>query len=99
MMYALKRYSLWKRTYPKGMIGPVFSSLFVKMVMKTGRSFEPGLAPAFIFKHGLRGLVNDGIIALRLLLKGRLSLKPQRIQRISKFRNVVGRILPVARAA
>jgi heterodisulfide reductase subunit C len=99
MMYALKRYSLWKRSYPKGLIGPDFSSRFVTIVTKTGRSFEPGLAPAFIFKHGIRGLVNDGFVALRLLLKGRLSLIPQRIQRIGNFRNVVGRILPIARAA
>ena len=45
LMYALKRYSMWKNQYQEGLIGPVFSETFVKTIVKSGRSYEPVLAP------------------------------------------------------
>ncbi|MBI3950553.1 MAG: 4Fe-4S dicluster domain-containing protein [Acidobacteria bacterium] len=95
MMYALKRYSLWKNQYQKGLIGPDFSKRFVKVIMKTGKSFEPDLAPSFIFKDGLRGFFREVQTALFLLLKGRLPLIPTRIKRLKNFRRMLSRIIPV----
>ncbi len=57
MMYALKRYSMWKKAYQEGLIGPAFSESFVKMIVGSGRSFEPQLAPVYLFKYGSKGFI------------------------------------------
>ena len=57
LMYALKRYSMWKGQYKEGMIGPGFSDRFVKTIVKTGKSFDPALAPAFLFRYGFCGFL------------------------------------------
>lgn len=95
MMYALKRYSLWKNRYGKGLIGPGFSRRFVRWILGTGRSFEPVLAPSFIFHAGVRGFLRETRTALALLRKGRLPLVPRRIHRLRQFRRVLGRIIPL----
>jgi heterodisulfide reductase subunit C len=95
LMYALKRYSIWRNRYKKGLIGPGFSKRFVRMIMKSGKSFEPALAPAFIFKYGLRGFLHDTQTALFLLFRGRLPITPPKIKRIENFRRMLGRIVPI----
>jgi len=99
MMYALKRYSLWKGRHREGLIGPDFSRRFVKMIMKTGRAYEPSLAPAFLGKYGWRVLLGDVKTALRLLSKGRLPLLPSRIKRVRPFRRMLARIIPLGGVA
>jgi len=95
MMYALKRYSIWRNQYQKGLIGPGFSKLFVTSIIKRGKAFEPGLAPSYVSKYGLRGLLAESCTALRLFLKGRLPVIPARVKRIKQFRRLLGRIIPV----
>lgn len=95
MMYALKRYSIWRNQFKRELIGPNFSRRFVRTIMKTGKSYEPSLAPSFIFKSGFRGFLNESLNAFTLLLKGRLPLIPTRIKRIKNFRRMLSRIIPV----
>ena len=40
MMYALKRYSMWKGQFQEGLIGPDFSEAFVKMIVKLREIFR-----------------------------------------------------------
>jgi hypothetical protein len=94
-MYALKRYSMWKDQYREDLIGPEFSETFVKMIMRTGRSFEPVLAPSYIFKFGARDFIQEAMTASALMLKGRLPLLPKRIKRLDNFRQMVKRIIPI----
>jgi len=99
MMYALKRYSMWKGHFKEGLVGPVFSETFVKTIMRTGRSYEPILAPSYMPSlGGLRELFQEAVTATGLMLKGRLPVLPPRIKRLEKFRQVVGRILPIGGA-
>jgi len=95
LMYALKRYSIWKHEYGADLVGPKFSASFVKMIMRTGRSFEPVLAPSYIFKRGPRGVLEEAQMATSLLIKGRMPILPARIKRIENFRRMVRRIVPV----
>jgi len=95
VMYALKRYSVWNRSYKPGLIGPDFSRRFVKTILRNGKSYEPGLAPAFIFEGGFTGLLREMQMALKLLAKGRLPLIPSRIRRRDNFRRMVNRVLPL----
>jgi quinone-modifying oxidoreductase, subunit QmoC len=98
LMYGLKRYSMWRRTYGEDMIGPDFSESFVKMVMRTGRSFEPILAPTYVFKRGVRGLFEEGVVGSMLMFKGRMPLLPKKIDRLENFRRMVRRIVPIGGA-
>jgi heterodisulfide reductase subunit C len=95
MMYALKRYSLWKGQYQEGLIGPEFSRRFVKTILKTGKSYEPGYAPAFIFEGGFQGLLREMQTGLKLLRRGRLPLIPSKIKRVQNFRRMISRIIPL----
>jgi heterodisulfide reductase subunit C len=95
MMYALKRYSLWKGQYREGLVGPDFSRRFVKTIVRNGKSYEPGYAPAFIWEGGFPGVMQEVKNAMRLLRRGRLPLIPSRIDRVKNFREMIGRILPL----
>jgi len=95
LMYALKRYSIWKGKYQEGLIGPTFSEAFVKMIVRSGRSFEPILAPSYIFSFNLREFLQEIQGATGLLLKGRLPLLPPKIKRLDAFRRMIGRIIPM----
>jgi hypothetical protein len=96
MMYGLKRYSMWRNSYDKSLIGPDFSERFAKMIVKTGRSWEPALAPSFIFKGGVQGFLYEAQTALRLVRRGRIPMTPSKIKRIKSFRRMLGRIIPLA---
>ncbi|MCL5997701.1 MAG: 4Fe-4S dicluster domain-containing protein, partial [Chloroflexi bacterium] len=96
LMYTLKRYSIWKNQYQDGLIGPTFTETFVKMILSGGRSYEPVLAPAYIFNYGLQGFLNEALTATSLILKGRIPVLPPRIKRLENFRRMVGHIIPVS---
>jgi len=95
VMYALKRYSIWQKKYREDLIGPVFSETFVKMIFNGGRSFEPVLAPTYIFGYGLSGFLQEVQTATGLMIKGRLPLLPARIKRLDNFKRMIGRIIPI----
>lgn len=98
LMYSLKRYSMWKDQYQEGLIGPAFSESFVKMIVRTGRSFEPVLAPTYIFRHGAREMLQEAQMATSLVMKGRLPLLPKKIKGLNNFRQMVERIIPIGGA-
>ena len=95
IMYALKRYSLWHNQYKEGLIGPDFSRRFVKTILKNGKSYEPGYAPAFMWEGGVPGAVREMKGGAKLFFKGRLSLIPAKIKRLKRFRQMIGRIIPL----
>ena len=95
LMYALKRYSMWRETYKEGLVGPVFSETFVKTILGGGRSYEPVLAPSYVFSFGLRKFLQEAQTATGLMLKGRLPILPPRIKRLENFKKVVGRVIPI----
>ncbi len=95
LMYGLKRYSIWKHTYKEDLIGPEFSESFLKMIMRTGRSFEPVLAPTYVPKYGARDMIEEVRTASALFFKGRLPLLPKKIKRIDNLRQMVKRIFPL----
>jgi len=99
LMYALKRYSMWKGAYQEGLIGPAFSESFIKMIMRTGRSFEPVLAPSYIFKYGARDFIQEAKTATALVMKGRLPLLPTKIEGLDNFQRMVRRIIPIGESS
>ncbi len=95
LMYTLKRYSIWKNRYRNDVVGPEFSRRFVRTIMRTGKSYEPGYAPAFIFEGGVQGMLREMQMAMKLLAKGRIPLMPSRVKRVDNFRRMLSRIVPL----
>lgn len=98
LMYGLKRYSVWHDRHREGLIGPQFSERFMQMIMRTGKSYEPALAPSYILKHGARGFIQEAEMGSTLILKGRMPIIPAKIKRIKNFRRMIKRIIPVGGA-
>lgn len=94
-MYAVKRYSIWHKTYKEDLIGPTFSEAFVKTIIRSGRSYEPVLAPSYLFSFGPRELLQEAQTATNLMLKGRIPVLPPRIKRIDNFRRMISKIIPM----
>jgi heterodisulfide reductase subunit C len=95
LMYALKRYSIWKHTYQEGLVGPIFSETFVKTILRSGRSFEPVMATSYLFSSGVKKLIQEASMATGLMLKGRLPVLPPRIKRLENFKRMIGRVVPL----
>lgn len=94
VMYAVKRYSIWKNQYKEGLIGPTFSETFVKTVQRSGRSYEPLVTMPYLFSSSMRDILKEAQTATSLMLKGRVPVIPDRIDRLENFRRVIGRIIP-----
>jgi hypothetical protein len=99
MMYALKRYSIWNKSYQEDLVGPVFSEAFVKTIVRSGRSYEPILAPAYFTGFGLKEMVQEAITATNLMLKGRVPVIPARIKRLDNFKRMIRKVIPVGEAS
>ena len=94
-MYATKRYSMWNKTYSDDLVGPVFSETFMKTIVRSGRSYEPILAPTYIFGFGAKEFYQEVLGATKMMLKGRIPVLPPRIKRIKNFRNMIRHIIPM----
>ena len=94
VMYAVKRYSVWHKQYKEGLVGPVFSETWVKTTLNSGRSYEPVLAPTYMFNFGPKEFFEEALTATNLMLKGRIPVLPPRIKRLNKFKKVIQRIIP-----
>jgi len=95
MMYALKRYTMWKGQYKEGLLGPEFSKAFVKMIVNSGRSFEPILAATYLPKYSAADILQEGLVASGLLLKGKMPLLPRKVKRLKKVQKMVRRVIPI----
>lgn len=95
LMYGLKRYTVWRRSHEPRLIGPGFSRRFMRMIVRTGRSWEPALAPAYLGRSGLRSTIAEIRMATALVLRGRLPLVPRWIKARRGLRAMLRHIVPV----
>jgi heterodisulfide reductase subunit C len=77
IMYALKRLAIQEGTYPKRFPTPVLAREFFRRVRQTGRSNEGQIATAMILKTNPLKLLRQIPLGLKLLLKGRMSLRTE----------------------
>ncbi|OQY35423.1 MAG: hypothetical protein B6I38_01545 [Anaerolineaceae bacterium 4572_5.1] len=94
-MYAVKRYSMWHKTYADDLVGPVFSETFMKTVVRNGKSYEPILAPTYIFGFGAKEFFQEVQGATKMMLKGRIPVLPARIKRLKNFQGMIKHIIPI----
>ena len=95
VMYAVKRYSIWHKHYKEGLVGPVFSETWVKTTLNSGRSYEPILAPTYMFHFGPKEFFEEALTATNLMLKGRIPILPPRIKRLDNFKKMIRKIIPI----
>jgi heterodisulfide reductase subunit C len=99
LMYALKRYTIWKHIHKEGLVGPTFSETFVKTIVRSGRSYEPVLATTVLFSTGLKDVLQDAVTATNLMLKGRMPVIPSKIKRLANFKRMIERVVPLGEAS
>jgi heterodisulfide reductase subunit C len=99
VMYALKRYSIWHHQYQEELVGPEFSEAFVKTIVRSGRSYEPVLAPSYMFSFSPKEFFQEALTATKMMLKGRIPVLPARIKRLDNFKRMIRRIIPVGGAS
>ena len=93
VMYAVKRYSIWNKTYGEDLVGPNFSEAWVKMIVRSGRSYEPILAPTYMFQLGTKEFIQEAFNASKMVLKGKIPVLPPRIKSLENFKNMIQMII------
>ena len=68
-----------------------FSQTFVGLVENYGRAFEFGLATQFYLTHHPLGGLKMGPMALAMMSRGRLNLRPTRIKAIRQLRDILNK--------
>ena len=79
VMYALKRKAIEQGVYPKNFPVPVLAREFFNSVRKTGRSNEFWIVLRMFLKTNPLKLIGNGLMGLKLMLKGRMSPKVEKM--------------------
>jgi heterodisulfide reductase subunit C len=81
IMYILKRLSIKYRLSTHGTASPALSSAFVTVVNRYGRNHETELIMRLYLKTGIWRLLRMMPLGLKLFIKGRMPLFPDRIKK------------------
>ena len=87
IMYHLKHQAIQQGLYTTDAVS--FSETFIGQVENYGRAFELGLATQFYLSHHPLGRLNMGPMALAMMSRGRLNLRPKRIKALRQLRNIL----------
>ncbi len=90
VMYTLKSMAIEAKLY-RDSTAPDFSKTFVDMVEEYGRSYEFGLATRHYLKHFPLRLPGMSPMALGMLTKERMSIRPKRIKNIKQLKAILQR--------
>jgi len=89
IMYTLKRMSVLEDTV-SDRDAPALAKTFAGNIERYGRSFELGLASRFYLIHKpATSLLRMGPLGMRLFKKGRMSLRPDRIQNLDELQAII----------
>ena len=93
IMYTLKRMAIEEGYFRESSASeaPDFSETFIDYVEHYGRSFELGLATRYHLKHHPLGMFKMAGMGLNMLLKGRMDLKPNRIQNLDQLQAILSK--------
>ncbi|NOX90746.1 MAG: heterodisulfide reductase [Calditrichaeota bacterium] len=81
IMYGLKRRAIEEGIFPSRHFAiPILAKAFANMVRKNGRATESRLVVSLAWRVSLFRLLNMAPLGIKLLLRGRLSFKKEKIQ-------------------
>lgn len=89
LMYAFKQDAIDEGIYPKRLATPVLAHEFFKIVRRWGRSNEGVLLTLMFLKTNPFKLIKQSVLGLKLLLKGRMGLKIEKIKRMDQLRPIL----------
>ncbi len=87
-IYALKRASMRAGSYPRRFVTPVLARQFVRTIDKRGRSSEVWLSLSLYLRTRPLQLLRYAPVALRLMRRGRLPLRPESVREPAQLRRV-----------
>jgi heterodisulfide reductase subunit C len=88
IMYTLKRIAIREQTH-QDTDAPALAKTFTDLVEKYGRSFEFGLASRYYFFNKPLSMLKMGPLGLQMFSRGRMALRPKRIEQIEQLRAVI----------
>jgi heterodisulfide reductase subunit C len=89
IMYAAKRLAIRNKVHPKRFPPPVLASEFFSGVEKTGRSSEGRLLIRVFMKTNPFKMFKNSLLGLKLLKRGRFSLKRESIKRTDELKSML----------
>lgn len=89
IMYHLKHQAIDAGLYTSDAVD--FSETFIGQVEQYGRAFELGLATQFYLTHHPLDRIKMGPMALAMMNRGRLNLRPKRIKSMKQLRRILDR--------
>jgi len=89
IMYAAKRVAIRTGSYPKRFPVPVLADEFFRGVEKNGRSSESWLLIRFFLKTNPFRILKQAGLGLRLLRRGRMSLKKESVREKVQLRSIM----------
>jgi heterodisulfide reductase subunit C len=89
IMYAAKRVAIRAGAYPKRFPTPVLADEFFKGVERNGRSSEGRLLVRLFLRTNPFQLLKQATLGLRLLSRGRMSMKRESIERRGELHNIL----------
>lgn len=88
-IYTLKRAAMQAGVYPKHFVTPTLVREFAHFVHESGRNSEAWMSIRLYLKTRPSQLLRYGPLGLRLVLRGRMSLRRERIHRPDELRRVL----------
>jgi heterodisulfide reductase subunit C len=92
VMYALKRLAIQRRTYPRRFPVPILAREFFRVVGKRGRNSEGEVTLRMYLKAGPWRHVSKAGLGLRMYLKGRLGVVPDKIRDRAQLSRLLGNL-------
>lgn len=80
VMYSLKQRAMKDRVHPRRFPVPVLAREFYHTVMRYGRNHESELLIRMYWHTNIFGLLGQAMLGLKLFLRGRMPLLPERIK-------------------
>lgn len=89
LMYAFKQKAMDEGIYPKRLATPVLANEFFKNVRRWGRSNEGILLTMMFLKTNPFKLIKQSLLGLKLLVKGRMPLKIEKIKGMKELKPIL----------
>jgi len=96
IMYTLKRMAIDADLYEDS-TAPDLSQTFMANVENYGRSFELGLATRHYLRHQPLAMVGKAQMGLGMLSKGRMDLRPHKIEQLDQLQKILNRAKEIDR--
>jgi heterodisulfide reductase subunit C len=90
IMYVLKRMAMQEHRGP-ALAAKTLARLFVNLVDRNGRNHEPSLLMRYLLSTRPIGIFREAPIGWKLVTRGRMPLKRDRIKNIEGFRKIVAK--------